>query len=939
MQQVRHQMQYVLSASTLAVALLVSAVAAADAPAEDAETLVIPWCRDGFSADEGCDWQRPGPELRMNAHYLAPPGPGEDWAAWLRQLRDYRDAVRAHVHDIADSHIGLQFDGVRAWVRTGREWAFAADFAPSERLVLEGEARWREGNDRLCVALDWCDRGQGSEGRWRGWSTVVATATIPRDGQWHPFRLATEVPAFDRPDCWARPIIGMDATFDGSKGAMALRDLRVLVPKTAERTERWRRLATQSSPAAAFDDSLYRRDDLRWMASNFVCGFVMVYDRSFWDPATQRYRVAELYREAVREFGGFDSVVLWHAYPRIGADERNQFDFFRDMPGGLTGLREVTRQFHRNGVKVFLPYNPWDTGTNREAKSDEAALAEAVAATEADGIFLDTMVQAPARLREAVDAVRPGVAFAPEGHPLVEEMERCSGSWAQGLQPFPGIGVLRLKWIEPRHMQHQIRRWDRSHQDELAAAWLNGSGMLVWENVFGTWNPWNAADRATLRQMTPVLRHFAPLFTDGDWLPCHPTLLDGVRCGCWEGDGGRLWTLVNESGTTLEAPVLEVADRGERFFDLWNGRSLEPERANGRCRLRVALGRFGAIAALRADQVSADERRPFADFRKLLEGQQAEAARVAGDENDPHGAARSVVEPRQPPAVPAGRPADLTGMLPVEAGTHTFAVRHMRRECGCYPDPGTPTEKGHDSLRGYPHDETMTHQVAVTLAPYRIGPQPVTNAQFEAFLRATGYRPQCPDRFLKHWGGPTCPTDLRDGPVVYVDLNDARAYAAWAGKRLPTEWEWQRAAELHGDAFRRGEVWEWTESERDDGHTRFVMLRGGSRYQAQGSIWYFPGERTPFVRGEQPIGTHAKFLLLYPGLDRCSTIGFRCVVSAAWPGQRFGVEWRGERSERRQTPSRLGAPLKRVRHRVCRRRRCRSRESARPSTRPDPGHR
>jgi hypothetical protein len=79
---------------------------------------------------------------------------------------------------------------------------------------------------------------------------------------------------------------------------------------------------------------------------------------------------------------------------------------------------------------------------------------------------------------------------------------------------------------------------------------------------------------------------------------------------------------------------------------------------------------------------------------------------------------------------------------------------------------------------------------------------------------------------------------------------------------------------VQGERFAYAEVFEWTESQRDDGHTRCVMLRGGSRYKAQGSIWYFPG-------GPQPIQSHAKFILMDSGLDRCATIGFRCVV----PGQ------------------------------------------------------
>ena len=85
------------------------------------------------------------------------------------------------------------------------------------------------------------------------------------------------------------------------------------------------------------------------------------------------------------------------------------------MPGGLDAVRDVVGQFHRRGVKVFLSYNPWDTGTRREGVGDEVALAELIARIEADGIFLDTMARPPVTLRQEVDRRRPGVAFEPEG--------------------------------------------------------------------------------------------------------------------------------------------------------------------------------------------------------------------------------------------------------------------------------------------------------------------------------------------------------------------------------------------------------------------------------------------------------------------------------------------------------------------------------------------
>jgi len=845
--------------------------------AADAGALSVPWSRDTFKANEGCVWAPEQDQMgfpRMNAHYIAPPERGADWQGWLESLHRYRQFVREHMGDASVWRIDLDFDGVRAWIRLDEGWSRALALAPGETTALTGQARWRGGNSRLCAAFDLWARGKGRPDYWSGWSGVVASTPVATDGEWHPFRLEVRLPAFDPEAIWARPIFGMDGTFDATRGSLSLKGLALEVPETEGRARLAGRRGS-GAPGAEGRTSqglqtpaegqtpfgLYDRPDLAWGTRNFVCGFVFMYDRSFWDPESGRYEVDRLLQDARREFGGYDSVVLWQAYPRIGADDRNQFDFFRDMPGGLVGLRRAVDRFHQSGVRVFIPYNPWDQGTAREAVSDDEALARMVAALGADGIFLDTMVEAPTGLRTAVDAARPGVAFEPEGHPTVEELDRCSSSWAQGLEAFPGIGALRLKWIEPRHMQHQIRRWDTSHAGELAAAWLNGSGMLVWENVFGTWNPWGPADRATLRRMAPVLRAFADVLSAGEWLPAYPTLTASVHGSCWQRNGVRLWTLMNE-GAAGEVEVLKPELGGARWYDLWRGVEVTPRDG----RIAVPLDRLGAILALEPGAA-------VPGLQELLRAQQLRARRdAAPPATDTHMAALPVVEAKPVPLV-APRSTAPAGMVRVGDGEHLFHVEHMRRECGCFPDPGTPEAGWGDFLRGYPHDETMAHNATVTTGELWVSPRVVTKGEFAAFLAATGYVPACADHFLADWDDRTCPPGREAEPLVYVDLADARAYAAWAGARLPTEWEWQAAAEVLGDAFARGEVWEWTESERDDGHTRFVMLRGGSRYRAEGSAWYFPG-------GVQPIGTHAKFLLMHPGLDRCAAIGFRCVVPA-----------------------------------------------------------
>jgi formylglycine-generating enzyme required for sulfatase activity len=117
-------------------------------------------------------------------------------------------------------------------------------------------------------------------------------------------------------------------------------------------------------------------------------------------------------------------------------------------------------------------------------------------------------------------------------------------------------------------------------------------------------------------------------------------------------------------------------------------------------------------------------------------------------------------------------------------------------------------------------------------------------------------------------------TDTSGRPLTGLDLAQARAHAASLGARLPTEDEWQLAAEA--GLLERAEplVWNWTESEHTDGRTRFAILKGGSGWVAEGSDWYVDG-------GAQDPAYSLELLLLGGGLARSPWIGFRLAVDLA----------------------------------------------------------
>ncbi|MGB3837504.1 MAG: formylglycine-generating enzyme family protein [Rhodanobacter sp.] len=648
-----------------------------------------------------------------------------------------------------------------------------------------------------------------------------------------------------------------------------------------------------------YDDANYRRPELQWAQRNFVHAQMMVEDRYFFDPVAGKYTVDRYLDDLEARFGGIDSVLLWFVYPNIGIDDRNKTDLAHDLPGGLDGLKSAVDDFHRRGVRVFLPTMPWDHGTRETEQNDWQAIAELVKAVGADGINGDTYNGVPRAFFDACDALGCPVVLQPESTISAEEQLIWNvQSWGKKAPNEAIPPVAKWKWLEPRHMINYENRWGRDRNHDLQYIFFNGIGYNAWENIWGIWNQFTPRDAEALRRIASIERQFATAMVSLDWRPYERTLQAGVFASRFPTSGYTLWTLVNrnEYAVTGEQIALPYRD-GTQYYDAWHGVLLQPRLDGDRAVFDFALeGRgFGALLAL-APGAALDGLDAFLARMRELSSVPLQSLSAQW---------RSL--PQQLVPIAPTRPAAEAppGMLAIPAGTFDFVVGGVEIE--------GQTWEGNDVQYPWEDSARRSHRRRMQMPAFFIDRTPVTNAQFREFLQASGWQPRDPHNFLRHWRDGAPPPGWDDKPVTWVAIEDARAYAAWAGKRLPHEWEWQYAAQ--GQDGRRypwgndwdetmvpaanrgrtlrapddvdahpaaaspfglldlvGNVWQWTD-EYADAHTRAAILRGGSSYQPQTSHWYFPQAYR--------LDQHGKYLLMAPCKDRSGSVGFRCVVDAA----------------------------------------------------------
>lgn len=331
-----------------------------------------------------------------------------------------------------------------------------------------------------------------------------------------------------------------------------------------------------------FDFTYYNRPGYQDYRRDFTAFHSFIYNHKLYDPVKNAYRIEEYLNEVKEEYDGFDQFYFWHAYPRVGADPRDQFDLFYDLPGGLDGLKDLVQTAQSMNTHVYLAYNPWDKiGKKKDMYGEMAKIAGLVGA---DGLLLDTMDESDDVFRKKMDKYNTDAQFVTEGRPAYEGLVVTTSSWDHKLtrESMPYVDLLRF--ILPEHRIFQINRWDRDRLPLIKKAIFNTTGYTVWNDIFGEINIHTWEEKIMLSRYHRAMQDFAHVLNTSSNEPLVENFVPNLYVNGFYHEEMHFYTLFQDvhnfvthhKDQRVIGPLFRVkVPDGWHAADVWNKRPAE----------------------------------------------------------------------------------------------------------------------------------------------------------------------------------------------------------------------------------------------------------------------------------------------------------------------------------------------------------------------------
>jgi formylglycine-generating enzyme required for sulfatase activity len=684
-----------------------------------------------------------------------------------------------------------------------------------------------------------------------------------------------------------------------------------------------------------FDNTLFNRDDLKWIKESYIIVLQMAWDREFFDRMTGKYTYPDELKKWNGQFGNIDVFGIWPTWPRLGLDERNQWDMYRQLPGGTAQLKSFATLSRQYKTRFFIAYNPWDNSTRKE--DHLKGMAKLIEETDADGVVLDTRGSSSYELQAAADSVKKGVVMFSEGMAVTRDMPGIiAGRVHNAIYYSPELNLNKL--IKPDFSIFRVCDVgeDNNHR-EIAIAFFNGYGTEL--NLFrpGGRDDNFRNDLDFLSRTTFILRQNNDAFLDHNWTPFISAISDNVYVNSWNSGDKTIYTVLNMNPAGTRGKLFRLnKKRGTHFVSIWHHREIIPVEEGGNIYATVDTRGWDPALSGTRKEGSVDCIAQLPDLLKTKLYYDSLTISRPGDgkviiwKGDPSYSTQNFEVSFKNDTT--FRVTNLLGFYEGKIVVQYIENNRLRDESvveliggepwlisrlnKTKPAKSVPSEmvmvpKSEITYSLTTNEDFIIYPginvpVTVTIDSFLIDRYPVTNEQFYQFLLNSGYRPSDTINFLRHWENGIYRQGQEKYPVVWVSYEDINAYLKWAGKRLPSQAEWQLAAQgtdgrkwpwgddFHGtrcnnafgrptpvDAFPKsaspynvmdlvGNIWQVTNDMYFNGTNYFLIIRGGSYYKPDSSWWYIQG-------GPQRLDRTQIMLMVSQGFDRSATVGFRCV--------------------------------------------------------------